>query len=176
MSRAYYIIRAAQALHSVGAPDADPTEIAEWAAAHHDDERLGVIVDQDGHIWAETELDGPKGQVQARYVIRVADGIDPQHVLNREIGLAKGFIGQQIGRPVVHFKHSEVARGHVFEEVKLTVPQVAARFLIEPATFRSYVSRGQAPAADGMVDGGRPYWLQSTIDRWRTTKPASKGE
>ena len=50
---------------------------------------------------------------------------------------------------------------------RLTVSQVAALYEIQPATFRTYVMRGQAPKADGYHDKRTPYWLRSTLETWR---------
>lgn len=50
---------------------------------------------------------------------------------------------------------------------KLTVTQIAELYGIKPATFRAYVKRKQAPAADGQHDGRTPYWLRSTLEQWR---------
>ena len=49
----------------------------------------------------------------------------------------------------------------------MTVTQIAAALGISPATFRTYVMRGQAPKADGHHDKRTPYWLRSTIEAWR---------
>ena len=51
----------------------------------------------------------------------------------------------------------------------LTATQVATELGIQPATFRTYVMRGQAPKADGYHDKRTPYWLRSTIVAWRPT-------
>ncbi len=51
---------------------------------------------------------------------------------------------------------------------KLTVSQIATLYGIKPATFRAYVKREQAPRADGHHDKRTPYWLRSTLERWRT--------
>ena len=50
---------------------------------------------------------------------------------------------------------------------ELTTADVAALLNIQPVTWRAYVSRGQAPPADGQFDGRTPYWLRSTIETWR---------
>ena len=50
---------------------------------------------------------------------------------------------------------------------KLRIDDVAALLNIKPVTFRAYVSRQQAPPADGQFDGRTPYWLRSTIETWR---------
>lgn len=50
---------------------------------------------------------------------------------------------------------------------RLTAADVAARIGVNPATFRAYVARGQAPAPDGQIDGRTPYWDPATIDEWR---------
>jgi predicted DNA-binding transcriptional regulator AlpA len=50
---------------------------------------------------------------------------------------------------------------------RLTTAAVAALLGIAPATWRAYVSRGQAPPPDGHIDKRTPYWLASTIEKWR---------
>lgn len=42
---------------------------------------------------------------------------------------------------------------------------------IEPATFRSYVSREQAPEPDGYELNDVPWWWASTIRRWQANRP-----
>lgn len=51
---------------------------------------------------------------------------------------------------------------------RLTTAQVADLLGIKPRTWSSYVARGQAPAADGRIDGRTPYWLAPTIEEYRT--------
>lgn len=50
---------------------------------------------------------------------------------------------------------------------RLTASAAARLAGIQPATFRAYVSRGQAPEPDGHIDGRTPYWLRATIEQWR---------
>lgn len=50
---------------------------------------------------------------------------------------------------------------------KLTATQIAALYNIAPSTFRAYVTRKQAPPADGHHDKRTPYWLRSTLEEWR---------
>jgi hypothetical protein len=49
----------------------------------------------------------------------------------------------------------------------------AARYLgIDPATWRAYVSRGQAPKPDGHdEDFDRDYWLESTLKAFKDNRP-----
>ncbi len=51
--------------------------------------------------------------------------------------------------------------------------QAAADYLgISGSTWRSYVARGQAPAADGKDEGfGKDYWLKTTLDAWKASRP-----
>ncbi len=56
-------------------------------------------------------------------------------------------------------------------EVQLMAADLAASLGIQPATWRSYVSRGQAPEADGHHSANAPWWNCSTIDRWRRDRP-----
>lgn len=58
----------------------------------------------------------------------------------------------------------------------LTGPQIAALLGIGDATWRAYVSRGQAPAADDPdADNPNPYrrnprWQRATVDAWRQAR------
>ncbi len=54
--------------------------------------------------------------------------------------------------------------------------QCAERAGLRPGTWRSYVARGLAPAADDPdldypVNRRRPRWLVSTIERWEALRP-----
>jgi hypothetical protein len=50
------------------------------------------------------------------------------------------------------------------KRVKLTVAEAAALAGVRPATWRSYVARGQRPAPDGVADPcGCPWWWETTI-------------
>lgn len=55
---------------------------------------------------------------------------------------------------------------------RLTVSEIAILLGIKPETWRAYVSRGQRPAADGMLDGRTPFWHRSTVES--TRKPREK--
>lgn len=55
---------------------------------------------------------------------------------------------------------------------RLTTAQVCTLLGIKPATWRAYVSRGQAPKADGQFDARTPYWERKTIEAWKATKLA----
>lgn len=46
-----------------------------------------------------------------------------------------------------------------------TVADIAELLGIEPATIRSYASRGQMPAPSGKV-GRTPYWDKDDIEPW----------
>ena len=52
----------------------------------------------------------------------------------------------------------------------LTIGEVAALLKIEPVTWRAYVSRGRAPAADGRL-GATPYWKLETVTAWAESRP-----
>ena len=54
---------------------------------------------------------------------------------------------------------------------KLTTAQVAEAIGIKPATFRAYVSRGQAPEPDGWHDARTPWWFAATIHEWNAKRP-----
>lgn len=49
---------------------------------------------------------------------------------------------------------------------RLTVSQVAALADVKPATWRAYVSRGQAPAASGRIDARTPTWDRGDVVKW----------
>ena len=51
---------------------------------------------------------------------------------------------------------------------RMTITDAAERYGIAPATFRAYVTRGQAPKPDGQHDARTPWWYASTLDAWRT--------
>jgi hypothetical protein len=55
-------------------------------------------------------------------------------------------------------------------ETPLTVRDAAAWAGVTPSTWRSYVARGQAPAADGHL-GATPYWHESTVRAWLDNRP-----
>jgi predicted DNA-binding transcriptional regulator AlpA len=52
----------------------------------------------------------------------------------------------------------------------LTTADAAELAGVSAASFRSYVSRGDAPAPDGKL-GNTPYWNRSTITRWLKNRP-----
>ena len=52
----------------------------------------------------------------------------------------------------------------------MRIPAIAARLEISETTWRSYVSRGQAPEPDGYIDGRTPFWHEDTIDQYAATK------
>ena len=57
---------------------------------------------------------------------------------------------------------------------RLTSAQAAEVAGLAASSWRVYVSRGDAPAPDGMIDGRTPYWLRSTIETY-LEKKAGKG-
>jgi hypothetical protein len=57
---------------------------------------------------------------------------------------------------------------------KLTISQVAERLGIAPSTWRGYVSREQAPRADGQFDRRTPWWWDTTIDNWKRPGPGTR--
>jgi len=59
---------------------------------------------------------------------------------------------------------------------RLAANAAAARAGVAPSTWRAYVTRGQAPPADGIDEGfGRPYWLETTVDRWKRDRHGRPG-
>lgn len=52
----------------------------------------------------------------------------------------------------------------------MTAPEAAAAAGIEPDTFTSYVSRGQAPASSARIVGRR-VWLRADIEQWISNRP-----
>ena len=50
-------------------------------------------------------------------------------------------------------------------EDRLTTNEAAAIAGVAADSWRSYVSRGQAPRPDGHF-GRTPYWLRGTVDGW----------
>lgn len=50
---------------------------------------------------------------------------------------------------------------------ELTTAAVADLLGIEPATWRAYVARGQAPGPDGRHDARTPYWRRETVEAWQ---------
>lgn len=59
---------------------------------------------------------------------------------------------------------------------RLAANAAAARAGIAPSTWRAYVARGQAPLADGIDEGfNRPYWLESTVDKWKKERHGRPG-
>lgn len=57
---------------------------------------------------------------------------------------------------------------------KLTTRAVAERLGIKGATWRAYVTRGQAPQPDGHIDARTPYWTSATIDEWKDHRPSAE--
>lgn len=57
---------------------------------------------------------------------------------------------------------------------RLTTQGVAEHLDIKASTWRAYVARGQAPQPDGHYDARTPYWLASTIDTWKASRPRAK--
>jgi hypothetical protein len=50
----------------------------------------------------------------------------------------------------------------------LTLAEVAGRYGIAESTWRSYVSREQAPGPDERnMKTGAPLWLESTLEAWK---------
>jgi len=57
---------------------------------------------------------------------------------------------------------------------QLTTAQVADRVGISTSTWSSYVTRGQAPPADGRYDKRTPWWYAATVDAWNSTRPGRR--
>jgi transposase-like protein len=58
---------------------------------------------------------------------------------------------------------------------QLLSEEITERLKISRNTWTSYVSRGQAPAPDGYLDGRTPYWLDTTIDAYEASRPSKRG-
>jgi hypothetical protein len=54
---------------------------------------------------------------------------------------------------------------------RLTVAEAAEVAGVRPSTWRSYVARGQAPAADGAFDRRTPWWWSTTVRAWVDASP-----
>lgn len=57
---------------------------------------------------------------------------------------------------------------------RLRVADIATRAGITQQTWRSYVSRDQAPRPDGWFDRRTPWWWESTITAWLANRPRAK--
>lgn len=53
----------------------------------------------------------------------------------------------------------------------LTVEQVAERAEVAPKTFTSYLTKGNAPKADGAINARTPVWYPETIEKWLAGRP-----
>ncbi|GAA5154854.1 hypothetical protein GCM10023340_39070 [Nocardioides marinquilinus] len=58
---------------------------------------------------------------------------------------------------------------------RLTTREVAELIGVVPGTWRDYVARGTAPAADGRHDARTPFWLRSTIETWQADRWGTPG-
>jgi hypothetical protein len=57
-------------------------------------------------------------------------------------------------------------------EERLSVIAAATLAGVKVDTWRSYVTRGQAPQPDGVDETfGRRYWLRSTVQHWVDNRP-----
>lgn len=54
--------------------------------------------------------------------------------------------------------------------IMLITDEVADLVGIEPTSWRTYVSRGDAPRPDDYV-GATPLWRKSTIEKWMRERP-----
>lgn len=54
---------------------------------------------------------------------------------------------------------------------RVTVAQAAELAGVGASTWRAYVARGQAPAADGQTNSGAPWWLRETVETWLANRP-----
>lgn len=57
----------------------------------------------------------------------------------------------------------------------LTTAQAAEVAGVAESTWRAYVARGQAPAADGRIDGRTPIWRPETVEAWLAARPGRGG-
>jgi predicted DNA-binding transcriptional regulator AlpA len=58
----------------------------------------------------------------------------------------------------------------VTDDDRLTTDQAAALTGVTPASFRRYVSRGDAPRPDGHF-GRTPWWHRITVEQWLASRP-----
>lgn len=59
---------------------------------------------------------------------------------------------------------------------RLASKMAAQHVGLPDSTWRAYVARGTAPKPDGHDDGfDMDYWLESTLDRWRASRPGHGG-
>ncbi|MGO5253303.1 hypothetical protein ACTQ11_08180 [Collinsella bouchesdurhonensis] len=110
-SDAYYRTKVARHLASVGAPDADPTPLAEWAADVDREGRMRrpAIIDQTGAVIAECVRIGGGMRVGADYL---TDEDAERYGLERtERGLAIAQLRRMLDRPLICVRHWEVASG-----------------------------------------------------------------
>lgn len=54
---------------------------------------------------------------------------------------------------------------------KLRAAEAAKLAGVATGTWHGYVSRGQAPPADGRYDGRTPWWFESTVRQWQGSRP-----
>lgn len=110
-SDAYYRAKVARHVASVGAPDADLTPLAEWAADvdREGRTRRSAIIDQTGAVIAECVRIGGGMRVGADYL---TDEDAERYGLTRtERGLAMAQLSRMLGRPLICVPHGAVASG-----------------------------------------------------------------
>lgn len=107
-SDAYYRAKAAHHLASVGAPDADPTPLAEWAADVDREGRMrrSAIIDQTGAVIAECVRIGGGMRVSAD-----DEDAERYRLQRTEVGLAIAQLRRMLDRPLICVRHWEVASG-----------------------------------------------------------------
>ena len=107
----YFEGRARAVLRPYGIERAEP--LAAWAARQRRDNlnRSGVVVDALGDLVAATYLHQPAGPGVSAWYVMPDDSKRLGLAGHNEIGLAVGAITRRLGRPVVHVRYDDVARG-----------------------------------------------------------------
>lgn len=173
MTHPYFTTKARDILKNAGGNPDKAGPLAAWAEAARNlanngseaIKRSGVIITEDGHIQAETLRTA--GQPSAHYITADTPHVDAREY---EVKMGIGAIRRATGQQAIHVTYWDVCTGasaFTDDGEKLTATQAAAVVGVTASTFRSYVSRGQAPGEDGKIDGRTPFWYRSTIRAWR---------
>lgn len=85
-------------------------------------------------------------------------------------------ISPEVARPALALPYPDTAKCCTMAGMrpaeKWTVKQAATAIGVEPATWRAYVARNQAPEPDGHSNPcGCPWWFKSTVMTWHQSRP-----
>lgn len=117
MPHPYFIDQARAALTALGGPDADPSELAQWAEDHRptgDTMPLGVIVSNDGQVLATTWRVGSAPELSARYVREVYITLpdDAPVGIDRQVeDMVVSELSKIVGKPCAAISQSAVCTG-----------------------------------------------------------------